>query len=80
MHPTLLRFRQKNKNEENQKLLNVVVKQYKTLNRTNQFMKSITTDQVCWTIADLEGLPDNSNRYEIQENNKKSAINNDKSQ
>ncbi|MDJ0846614.1 MAG: Uma2 family endonuclease [Crocosphaera sp.] len=28
-------------------------------------MKSITTDQVCWTISDLEGLPDNSNRYEI---------------
>ncbi len=28
-------------------------------------MTSITTEKVCWTIADLEGLPDNSNRYEI---------------
>ncbi len=28
-------------------------------------MTPATSEQVCWTIADLEGLPDNGNRYEI---------------
>lgn len=28
-------------------------------------MTPVTSEQVRWTIADLEGLPDNGNRYEI---------------
>lgn len=28
-------------------------------------MNKTTNEKVCWTITDLEGLPDNSNRYEI---------------
>jgi Uma2 family endonuclease len=28
-------------------------------------MTPVTSEQVRWTIADLEGFPDNSNRYEI---------------